>query len=100
MHRGALEHGAVDVEARAVAGAVPGALGAVPAQQAAEMGTAERDGVPRPGVVAEDAGAPGPVAHDGGLARRHVAARTGPGRAHAVPDEVPGELRAELGQLG
>jgi hypothetical protein len=42
---GALEHGAVDVEARAVAGAIPAALRSVETQQATEMGASERDGM-------------------------------------------------------
>src|SRR3954453_23204746 len=68
-----LEHRAVDVEARAVAGAVPAALGAVPAHQAAEVRAAQRDRVHRAVLVAVDALLAEPVAADARLARCGVA---------------------------
>lgn len=45
---GAFEDGPVDVESGAVTGTVPAALRAVKAQQAAEMGTTQGDGVKAP----------------------------------------------------
>ena len=54
----ALEHRAIDVEARAVTGAVPAALGAIEAQEAAEMGASQRDGMKGSIVGPKDARLP------------------------------------------
>src|SRR5689334_15153658 len=88
----ALEHAAVDVEARAVARAVPAALGAVPPHQAAEVRAAQRDGVQRAVLVAVDALLAGrAVALDARLAGRDAADHRR--RPQAVGDEVEAELR-------
>src|SRR5207249_10409615 len=97
--RRALEDAAVDVEARAVAWAVPAALGGVEAQQAAEVRAAQRDGVQRAVVVAEDA-LLGDRADDPRLARGDVVGRLGLAGLEAVDEEVGGEPCAELGYCG
>jgi hypothetical protein len=67
-----LEHGAVDVEARPVAGAVPAAFGAVEAQQATEVRAAQRHAVQHAVVVAVGPGLAETVAQDARLAARDL----------------------------
>src|SRR3954454_10870323 len=87
-----LQHGAVDVEARAVARAIPRCLGRVEAQQAAEVGAAQGDGVDAALLVAVDAGLAEAVADHAGLAGGDVVRGARLGGLEAVDDEIGGEL--------
>jgi hypothetical protein len=99
LHRRALEHGAVDGEAGAVAGAVPGALGLVEAQEAAEVGASQRDRVEGTVLVAVDALLAPAVGHDACLAAGYAVYAQRSRRPKAVAHEVDGVLRAQPDQF-
>src|SRR4051812_29081815 len=98
--RRALEHFAVDVEARAVAGAVPADLRGVEAQEAAKVRAAQRHGVQRAGLVAIDTRLAQAVADDARLARRHGVGIALLGGPDAVADEVDGDPGVDASEAG
>src|SRR4051794_29169014 len=97
VHGGAFEHAPVDVETRAVAGAVPAAFGGVEVDEAPEVRAAQRDGVQGAVLVTEDALFPESVADD---ARLSLERQTASRRYRLVADEVRSGLRVELGEAG
>src|SRR4051794_13131180 len=84
----AVQHGAVDIEARAVARAVPAALGGVESNQAAEVGAAERYRTKRPVLTAEYPRLSEAVAHHSRLSGRNIRRRAPDGRDRSLADEV------------
>ena len=79
-------------EARAVAGAVPAALGGVPVDLAAEVGAERGDGDERAVVAAVAGDLLAGVAHDVALAGREVLDRPRAALGQAVADEVQADL--------
>src|SRR3954453_23227238 len=100
VHGGALEHAAVDAEARAVARAVPGALGAVEVDLTAEVGAGGGDGDQRAGLGAVGRDLLAAVADDVALARREVLDRPPAALGQAVADEPQARLGVLLDQPG
>src|SRR3954464_15567614 len=96
MHGGPLEDGAVNVEARAVARAVPAALGGVEVHEAAEVRAAQRDGMQSALLVAEDTLLPEAVAHHARLSLLRESASRG---QRTVSDEVRPGLGVELREV-
>src|SRR5215212_8545456 len=89
---GALEHLALRVEARAVARAVPAALGGVPVDLAAEMGAAGGDRHERAVVAAVAGDLLARVPHDVALAGPEVLNRAVARLGDAVAEEAQPDL--------
>src|SRR5918997_2140116 len=95
--RGSLDDGPVGPEARAVAGAVPRLVGAVPVHDAAEVSAPSGERMKAPLVVLVDGGLARAVADDPALAtieRPHRAT------LEAVADEAHPDIGVLLDELG
>src|SRR5688572_25960529 len=98
LDRRAVEDRAAELEARAVAGAVPGPVGLVPADQAAHMRAGGGDGVKPALLVAEGGDSLAVYLEDRGVARRQLGEAFRLAR-HIAADEVGGDLGIAPGEL-
>ena len=96
--RRTLEHGAVGAEARAVARAVPRALGRVEADLAVQVRADRRDGVDDAVLVAVGGDPVAVVLHDAALAGGELLERARVGRREPVAEEVRADADCLLEQ--
>ena len=100
LDRRSLQHRTVDVEARAVARAVPTPLGLVEPQETAEVRAAQRDGVQAALIVAVYAGLAETSTHDARFPAWDIGARAGLGRHETIEHEGRPDLCVHAGQRG